>query len=111
MIQLVGKYYTIFSWSLENQGTSSLIVCLNETYRTVHTGKNLTKFPIQNGLKQEGASPLVHNFALEYAIKRVQKNQEGLKLNETNQLLAYADDKVVEKRRYHKEKQKGYIRC
>jgi hypothetical protein len=29
---------------------------------------------------------------LEYTIRRVQKNQEGLKLNLTHQLLAYADD-------------------
>jgi uncharacterized protein (UPF0335 family) len=35
---------------------------------------------------------LLFKFALEYTIKRVQENQEGLKLNVTHQLWAYFDD-------------------
>jgi hypothetical protein len=69
-------------------------MCLNEMYIEVLTGKHLSaNFPIQSGLKQVDAlSPLLFNFALGYASRKVQENHVGLKWNQTHQLLAYVVD-------------------
>jgi hypothetical protein len=66
-------------------------------YSKVRISRHLSdSSPIQNGLKQADAlSPLLSNFALEHAIRKVQENQVGLKLNWTHQLLAYLDDVIL----------------
>jgi hypothetical protein len=83
-----------------------LKMCLKETYSRVQVGNNLSnRFPTKcrDGLKQgDGLSILLLNFALEYAITRVhQVNQDGMKLNGTHQLLAYADDVIILGRSLH----------
>jgi len=69
-------------------------ICLNGTYSRVGVDKHLFGlFSIKNCLKQGNIlSTLLSRFVLDYAIRRVQVNQDGLKLNGTLQVLVYIDD-------------------
>jgi len=80
-----------------------IIMCQNETCSRVQEGKHLCDvFRIKNGLKQGDAFlPLLFTFALGYAIRMIQVNQDDLKLNGTLELLVYADDINIMGRKVH----------
>jgi len=43
-------------------------------------------------MKRDALPPPLFNFALNYAVRRVDVNHQGFKLNGTNQLLVYTGD-------------------
>ena len=69
-------------------------MCLNESNSTVQVVNiYLDIFPMKNVLKQGDAlSPLLFNFAAVYVFRKVQTNQEGIKLNGMHHNVVYAID-------------------
>jgi hypothetical protein len=76
------KFVLLIEFGIPVKLVRLIKMCLTETYSRIWVGKNLSDmFPIRNGLKQGDAlSPLFFNFALKYAIGRVQLNQDDFKL-------------------------------
>jgi len=68
-------------------------------------------FRIRNGLKQVDAlTPLLLNYALMYAIRKVQVSQDRLKLNGTHQLLVYAVNiNILEEAAFYERKLRSFL--
>ena len=81
-VRRVVLYNILIEFGVHKKLVRLIKMCLTETYSRVMVGKNLSDMiPIRNGLKEVDAlSPLLFNFTLENAIRRVQVIQDGLKL-------------------------------
>ena len=83
-------YNILIEFGIPKKLVRLIKMCLTAMYSRVWVGKNLSEmFPIRNGLKQGDAlSPLLFSFALEFAIKRVQVNQDVFFCNCSSRCVA-----------------------
>ena len=87
-------YNILVAFSIPMRLVGLIHMCLYDTYSRVRVGKHFPDiFPIKNGLKNGVAlSSLLFIFSLDYAVRRIQVIQNGLKLKATYQLLSYVEN-------------------
>jgi hypothetical protein len=86
-------YRILIEFGITRKRVGLIKMCLNKTYSALRIGKVcLTIFLFRMGWNKEMLYYHYFKLCLSYDIRRVQENQEGLKLKGTCQRLACADD-------------------
>jgi hypothetical protein len=86
-------YNILLEFCIDKKPLIVIKMCLNETYSEVCIGKFSSDKFFYSEWAEKGDDLLIlyFNFALEYAIKKVEGNRISLELNGTYQLFVYAD--------------------